>query len=77
MKKVWQTDRRTDGQTENTICRAAWSQLKSIKLMCASFIKHWYEEGMQPLYQHLANDVAKINAKIYKSSVISWKEIYL
>ena len=22
------TDRRTDGQTENTICRAAWSQLK-------------------------------------------------
>ena len=30
--KVWQTDRRTDGRadrrTENTICRAAWSQLK-------------------------------------------------
>ena len=25
-----QTDRRTDGQTENTICRAAWSQLKTI-----------------------------------------------
>ena len=24
-----QTDRRTDGQTENTICRAAWSQLKT------------------------------------------------
>ena len=23
-----QTDRRTDGRTENTICRAAWSQLK-------------------------------------------------
>ena len=23
-----QTDRQTDGQTENTICRAAWSQLK-------------------------------------------------
>ena len=32
VKKVWQTDRRTDRQTdrqtENTICRAAWSQLK-------------------------------------------------
>ena len=28
VKKVWQTDRQTDGQTENTICRAAWSQLK-------------------------------------------------
>ena len=25
-----QTDRRTDRQTENTICRAAWSQLKSV-----------------------------------------------
>ena len=25
-----QTDRGTDGQTENTICRAAWSQLKSV-----------------------------------------------
>ena len=24
-----QTDRRIDGKTENTICRAAWSQLKS------------------------------------------------
>ena len=33
VKKVWQTDGRTDGrtdgQTENTICRAAWSQLKT------------------------------------------------
>ena len=32
VKKVWQTDgqtdRRTDRRTENTICRAAWSQLK-------------------------------------------------
>ena len=26
------TDRRTDGQTENTICRAAWSQLKTRRL---------------------------------------------
>ena len=25
-----QTDRRTDGRTENTICRAAWSQLKNV-----------------------------------------------
>ena len=25
------TDRQTDGQTENTICRAAWSQLKIIR----------------------------------------------
>ena len=27
------TDRRTDGQTENTICRAAWSQLKTLKFL--------------------------------------------
>ena len=26
-----QTDGQTDGQTENTICRAAWSQLKTVK----------------------------------------------
>ena len=28
-KKVWQTDRQTDRRTENTIHRAAWSQLKT------------------------------------------------
>ena len=34
-KKVWQTD----GQTENTICRAAWSQLKkSMPLYGCSYI---------------------------------------
>ena len=38
-----QTDRQTDGQTENTICRAAWSQLKmylsvhSVVLSCHLF----------------------------------------
>ena len=28
MKKVWQTDRQTDGRTESGVIRAAWSQLK-------------------------------------------------
>ena len=32
LKKVWQTDRRTDRQTDLTIHRAAWSQLKKILL---------------------------------------------
>ena len=37
----------TDGQTENTICRAAWSQLKTIGhlcyfKLCASFRTHWW-----------------------------------
>ena len=39
-----QTDGRTDGQTENTICRAAWSQLKIIRLVfytTSSFVYHF------------------------------------
>ena len=43
-----QTDRRTDGRTENTICRAAWSQLKNSRApllcyfkLCAAFRSHW------------------------------------
>ena len=35
-----QTDRQTDGQTENTICRAAWSQLKIICKIWAMY-KTW------------------------------------
>ena len=37
VKKVRQTDGRTDGQTENTICRAAWSQLKMQQQLCKHF----------------------------------------
>ena len=29
---MWQTDRQTDGRTENTVHRAAWSQLKTLKI---------------------------------------------
>ena len=39
-----QTDRRTDGPTENTICRAAWSQLKTIGHLfhaTSSFLHHF------------------------------------
>ena len=32
-----QTDRRTDRQTENTICRAAWSQLKMLQCYLTTF----------------------------------------
>ena len=35
-QNVWQTDGRTDGQTENTICRAAWSQLKTDRIITAT-----------------------------------------
>ena len=40
------TDGRTDGQTENTICRAAWSQLKNVrrrwKVLCTHTHTHIY-----------------------------------
>ena len=46
------TDRRTDGQTdrqtENTICRAAWSQLKTIGHLfyaASSFVHHFVAIG--------------------------------
>ena len=50
MKRWWEhsekgvTDRRTDRQTENTICRAAWSQLKTIGHLfyaTSSFVYHF------------------------------------
>ena len=43
-----QTDRQTDGQTENTICRAAWSQLKTIGNLfnaTSSFMHHFLAIG--------------------------------
>ena len=39
------TDGQTDGQTENTICRAAWSQLKMLfmpRLAVCSHDLHWH-----------------------------------
>ena len=35
------TDRRTDGRTENTICRAAWSQLKMRLCIPIFIMRHW------------------------------------
>ena len=52
VKKVWQMDRRTYGRTdrqmENTICRAAWSQLKTIRHLfyaTSSFVQHFVPIG--------------------------------
>ena len=42
------TDGRTDGRTENTICRAAWSQLKTIGhffYTTSSFVHHFKSIG--------------------------------
>ena len=48
VKKVWQTDGQTDRRTENTICRAAWSQLKTIGHLfyaTLSFLQHFVAIG--------------------------------
>ena len=42
-----QTDRRTDRQTENTICRAAWSQLKT---RCMQTRQIWGIWKLRPAY---------------------------
>ena len=52
-----QTDRRTAGRTENTICRAAWSQLKTSSLWkLARFSVKWSPGGWfnikMPSYQN-------------------------
>ena len=47
-----QTDRQTDGRTENTICRAAWSQLKTIGHLfysTSSFVYHFVTIGVLKL----------------------------
>ena len=36
-----QTDRQTDGWTENTVHRAAWSQLKTRYFICKWHLKYW------------------------------------
>ena len=58
-----QTDRRTDGQTENTICRAAWSQLKNY-----SWKKIWLPFTCWCLstwgYQVISKHSAEVNFKI-------------
>ena len=52
VKKVWQADRQTDGQTEISVLRAAWSQLKilnnhliTISDTCISIIWLWFVMG--------------------------------
>ena len=57
------TDRQTDGQTENTICRAAWSQLK-IYLPFLSYFKTEMVEVIEILpswmeYSGLSIDLAR------------------
>ena len=45
------TDGQTDGQTENTICRAAWSQLKNIYIYTMS--KNYELSDLSCLWAHM------------------------
>ena len=62
-----QTDRRTDGQTENTICRAAWSQLKTIGHLSyptSSFVHHFLAIGEFKLELQSGNAQSGSNSTI-------------
>ena len=63
------TDGRTDGQTENTICRAAWSQLKTIGHLfyaTLSFVQHFIAIGEFKL------ELQSGNAQSRSKSTIFW-----
>ena len=62
-----QTDRRTDRQTENTICRAAWSQLKTIGHLfyaTSSFVQHFIAIGEFKLELQSGNAQSGSNSAI-------------
>ena len=63
------TDRRTDGQTENTICRAAWSQLTIGHLFYAtsSFVQHFVAIGEFKLELQSGNVQSGSNLTIFRA----------
>ena len=65
-----QTDRRTDGRTENTICRAAWSQLKTIGHLfyaTSSFVYHFVPMGEFKLELQSGNAQFGSNSTIFRA----------
>ena len=64
------TDRRTDGQTENTICRAAWSQLKTIGHLfytTSSCVHHFVAIGEFKLELQSGNAQFGSNSMIFRA----------
>ena len=55
------TDGRTDGQTENTICRAAWSQLKTIG--------HLYFATSSSMHHFVAIGEFKLESRVRKHPI--------
>ena len=65
-----QTDRRTDRQTENTICRAAWSQLKTIGHLfyaTSSFVQHFIPIGVFKHELQSGNAQSGSNSTIFRA----------
>ena len=64
------TDGQTDGQTENTICRAAWSQLKTIGhlfYVTSSFVYHNVTIGELKLELQSGNALSGSNSTLFRA----------
>ena len=64
------TDGQTDGQTENTICRAAWSQLKTIGNLfyaTSSFVQHFVAIGEFKLELESGNAQSGSNLMLFRA----------
>ena len=64
------TDGQTDGRTENTICRAAWSQLKTIGYLfysTSSFVHHFVTIGELKLELQSGNAQSRSNLTIFRA----------
>ena len=67
---MWRTDGRTDRQTENTIHRAAWSQLKTIGRLfyaISSFVHHFVDIGEFKLELQSWNAQFGSNSKSFRA----------
>ena len=72
------TDGQTDGQTENTICRAAWSQLKTkghLFYATSSFVHHFVAIGDFKLELQSGNAQFGSNLTIFRA-VWPWNLTY-
>ena len=71
--KVWQTDGQTDRQTEISVLRAAWSQLKTIEHLfyaTSTFVHHfhwWIRTGVtirrRPIWVKFDNFLSRVTLK--------------
>ena len=68
--KKGETDRQTDGRTEYTIRRAAWSQLKTIGTLfyaTSSFVHHFVDIGDSKHELQYGNAQFGLNSTIFRA----------